>query len=144
MLAFLTNTSFCCCQGWRKTILDPKTQSAHYEQSYLQSLCYKCRYCSASDAGASRYPGCLLCRSEKRCLPAGRANFFFSPWNFLREGNTWTPSCIFVKLFFEVQQLNDHRLKSWGMTFLTCEPCRALWGLGLYHGGWVFWLWSGI
>lgn len=44
------------------------------------------------------------------------------------------PSCIFVKLFFKVQQLKNHRLKSGGMTFLTCEPCCALRDLGLYHG----------
>lgn len=74
---------------------------------------------------------------------SGRANFFFS-WNFLREGNTWTPSCIFVKLFFKVQQLNYHLLKSWGMMVLTCEPCRALGGLGLRREDWVFWSWSGI
>lgn len=85
----------------------------------------------------------VFCAAVKNAVYLQGEQFFFS-WNFLREGNTSTPSCIFVKLFFEVQQLNDHHLKSWGMTFLTCEPCCALWGLGLYHRGWVFWLWSGI
>lgn len=84
------------------------------------------------------HSGCILCHSEKHYLPPGRADFIF----FFHD--TWVPSCIFAKLFFQVQQLNNHHLKSWGMMFLTCEPCRALGGLGLYRGRWVFWLWSGI
>ena len=78
----------------------------------------QCKWCWGWKALVPQWKRLFTCR-ESRLV-------FFFPWNFLWEGNTWTPSCIFVKLFFKVQQLNDHRLKSWGVAFLTCEPCHAL------------------
>lgn len=54
----------------------------------------------------------VFCAAVKNAVYLQGEQFPPPPRIFLSEGNTSTPSCIFVKLFFKVQQLNDRHLKS--------------------------------